>query len=76
MDQLLQMLGDHFVMALIAFVFLVGMLLKAATTLITSFAQERSRREIAAYIAEGSITPEHGERLLKADVGDAKKGAC
>ncbi len=27
---------------------------------------ERSRREIAAYIAEGSISPEEGERLLAA----------
>ncbi|MHC4975954.1 MAG: hypothetical protein ACYTF7_05035 [Planctomycetota bacterium] len=27
---------------------------------------ERSRREIAAYIAEGSISPEEGERLMKA----------
>ncbi len=27
---------------------------------------ERSRREIAAYIAEGSISPEEGERLLSA----------
>jgi hypothetical protein len=26
---------------------------------------ERSRREIAAYIAEGSMSPEEGERLLK-----------
>lgn len=31
-----------------------------------SRSQERSRREIAAYIAEGSMTPEEGERLLKA----------
>lgn len=29
-------------------------------------ARERSRREIAAYIAEGSMTPEQGERLMKA----------
>jgi hypothetical protein len=28
---------------------------------------ERSRREIAAYVAEGSMTPEDGERLLKAE---------
>ncbi len=28
--------------------------------------RERSRREIAAYIAEGSMTPDQGERLLKA----------
>lgn len=27
---------------------------------------ERSRREIAAYVAEGSMTPEDGERLLRA----------
>ena len=29
-------------------------------------AREKSRREIAAYVAEGSMTPEEGERLLKA----------
>ncbi|MBL8991428.1 MAG: hypothetical protein JNJ48_07605 [Phycisphaerae bacterium] len=28
--------------------------------------RERSRREIAAYIAEGSMTPEQGERLMNA----------
>lgn len=28
--------------------------------------KERSRREIAAYIAEGSMTPDEGERLLSA----------
>lgn len=27
---------------------------------------EESRREIAAYIAEGSMTPQDGERILKA----------
>ncbi len=30
---------------------------------------ERSRREIAAYIAEGSITPEQGENLMASDPG-------
>jgi hypothetical protein len=28
--------------------------------------REQSRREIAAYVAEGSITAEEGERLIKA----------
>ncbi len=28
--------------------------------------RERSRREIAAYVAEGSISPEEGERLIAA----------
>lgn len=31
-----------------------------------SKAQERSRREIAAYVAEGTMTAEEGERLMKA----------
>lgn len=28
--------------------------------------REKTRREIAAYVAEGSMTPEEGERLLAA----------
>jgi hypothetical protein len=28
--------------------------------------RERTRREIAAYIAEGAMTPEQGERLMRA----------
>lgn len=31
--------------------------------------REESRREIAAYVAEGSMSPEDGERLLKAAPG-------
>jgi hypothetical protein len=33
---------------------------------------ERSRREIAAYVAEGSMTPEDGERLLKTESAGMK----
>ena len=35
-------------------------------TLFHTKERERSRREIAAYIAEGSMSPEEGERLLNA----------
>jgi hypothetical protein len=31
-----------------------------------SLSRERTRREIAAYIAEGAMTPEQGEKLMKA----------
>lgn len=31
---------------------------------------ERSRREISAYIAEGSMSPEEGERLLRIQLKD------
>jgi hypothetical protein len=34
--------------------------------MVKSSHRERTRREIAAYIAEGSMTPEQGERLMKA----------
>ena len=34
--------------------------------------QEQSRREIAAYIAEGSMSPEDGAQLMKASPGDRK----
>lgn len=33
-------------------------------------ARERSRREIAAYIAEGAMTPEQGEKLMRATPDD------
>ncbi|TVQ30534.1 MAG: hypothetical protein EA376_12895 [Phycisphaeraceae bacterium] len=32
--------------------------------------RERTRREVAAYVAEGSISPEDAERLLKAKPKD------
>lgn len=53
---------------------LVGGIVIALTAIVFSFvrsmvlgtARESSRREIAAYVAEGSMTAEEGERLLKA----------
>lgn len=37
---------------------------KALTGMVGRLAGERTRREVAAYIAEGSMTPEQGEKLL------------
>lgn len=34
------------------------------TSVFNRISTERSRREIAAYVAEGSMTPEQGERLM------------
>jgi hypothetical protein len=48
-----------------AFVLALVVVSKTAST-IKTIARERTRREIAAFIAEGSITPEQGERLMKA----------
>lgn len=59
-----------------------GMIFAFCIITITSFAGvarskqlEVSRREIAAYIAEGSMTPDEGERLLNAGKS-AKDGCC
>ena len=68
METLLEQLGDKIVYVIIGVCFLVAILTKCITTIVTHNAREKSRREIAAYIAEGSMTPEHGERLLRANV--------
>lgn len=53
-------------------VLIVG--IKTIGSTIRSVARERTRREIAAFIAEGSMTPEQGERLMKA--GDSNITRC
>lgn len=57
----------------IAVVFGVGAIITLAGIFFTTIRsagetkeREKSRREIAAYIAEGSISPEDGERLMNA----------
>lgn len=37
------------------------------SSIVKTRARERSRREIAAYIAEGSMTAEQGEKLMRAN---------
>lgn len=57
-DLLGWILFGSFVLAIIA--------IRSVVTIVQSLARERTRREIAAYIAEGTMTPEQGERLLNA----------
>lgn len=68
MEQLIDAAADYFVITVIGGCFVLGMILKALTQMVTTSSRERSRREIAAYIAEGSLTPDQGERLIRADV--------
>lgn len=56
--------------AMVGSFIIIGVLISTVGRTIRSNARERTRREIAAYIAEGSLTPEQGERLMKA--GDRK----
>ena len=73
MESLIESLGEFIVLVIIGAVLIVGMLLKTLTSIVTNIGREKSRREIAAYIAEGSISPEQGERLMKADVNKDDK---
>lgn len=45
---------------------IVGIIAGTMSTVARAKAREESRREIAAYIAEGSMSPAEGERLLAA----------
>jgi len=55
----------------IALVAIVGGCIRSV---VRSVSRERTRREIAAYIAEGTMTPEQGEKLLAA--GSRRNGCC
>ena len=71
MEQYINLIDEHMyvvVVLIIAGVMLLGGLIRAVTAVLTTNSREKSRREIAAYIAEGSITPEQGERLIRADI--------
>lgn len=48
----------------------IAVVMGAITKIVATQARERTRREIAAYVAEGTMTPEQGERLLRSKVKD------
>jgi hypothetical protein len=76
MSELIHAVADNYFISVVAFCFLSGSVFKAVSAMVTNSSRERSRREIAAYIAEGSISAEQGERLIRADVsGHANRAA-
>jgi hypothetical protein len=54
----------------------VGMICKTIRKSAETRHKEESRREIAAYVAEGSISPDDAFKLLSAGTGDKKSGCC
>lgn len=48
----------------------ISVIVKAVAGTVATLSRERTRREIAAYIAEGAMTPEQGERLMRAEPKD------
>jgi bacteriorhodopsin len=49
---------------------IISIIFGSVKSMVKSSHRERTRREIAAYIAEGSMSPEQGERLMNAKSGD------
>lgn len=62
----LAMNEDSIKLIMVGAVAIVAIVGAYITRMVTTYSRERSRREIAAYIAEGSMTPEQGERLMRA----------
>lgn len=52
---------------------IIGMVLGTVRRTVQTKEREQTRREIAAYIAEGSMTPEQGERILTAKEGKSPR---
>jgi len=52
----------------------LAILLSFFRSILRTRAREQTKREIAAYIAEGTMTPEDGERIIKADLPIWEKG--
>jgi hypothetical protein len=48
----------------------IPLLIAAVMKVLVGGARERTKREIAAYVAEGSMTPEQAERIIKAGARD------
>ena len=70
-DTIIPVLGVVFGCSIAIVGIIAGAMRKSSQTK----ARERTRSEIAAYIAEGSMTPEEGERLLNAGPQE-RKGCC
>lgn len=66
MQTLFEAIAGNWFWSVIGCIAMVWVVLATIESIITRLSRERSRREIAAYIAEGSMTPEQGEKLLAA----------
>jgi len=73
MDHILELVfeGDNLIFVTGGTIAVVAIVFSAVKSMVIASHREKSRREIAAYIAEGSMTPEQGEKLMNA--GQPKK---
>ena len=65
-ENLINAMADNLLWVLGALVAIAAILGGFVRDIVRIRAQERTRREIAAYIAEGTMNADQGERLMKA----------
>ena len=51
---------------------IVGIVMGTLSSILSTRSKERTKEEIVAYVAEGTMSAEEGERLLKAGAGSGK----
>ena len=73
-ESIQRLISENFIFVIGGGVALVAIVSGTIKSVVGSLARERSRREIAAYIAEKAMTPEEGERLMTA--GRDRKSCC
>lgn len=61
----LEIIADNWKMTVIAAVAIVWIVFATIDSMVKSVSRERARREIAAYVAEGTMNASDAERLLK-----------
>ncbi|MGP1347496.1 MAG: hypothetical protein ACTS3F_12640 [Phycisphaerales bacterium] len=69
-DRLMEAVADNWFWTVGLIIAVVAIVFGNVAGMVKSSTRERTRREIAAYIAEGSMTPEQGERLISAKFKD------
>lgn len=69
-NPLIEAASNNWFWTVIGTIAVVSIVFGAVKSMVTNSHREQTRREIAAYIAEGSMTPEQGERLMKAKSGE------
>jgi len=73
MNGIEEALREEFAIVVIATGILLIIVVRSIVNVVTVVARERSRREIAAYVADGLMTPEQGEKLVTADMTPASE---
>lgn len=69
-QELIGVLHEHLVPVLVFLGLAIFTVVSGIQKMVIGLSRERTRREIAAYVADGAMSPEQGERLMAAAPGD------